>query len=417
MAQQILNPNSLAPNDKLGDTPNAYTAKINDNFTQLFAVATLTRRIVVNTIADLPTAVAGVITLAANTLYLQADDIDFSTTRLVFSANTVYSGLDSLVVSISYVGTLPFFSFVNVSGSIKNIRVVNPNSPLFSFSDSGSNVLRVVDVSYSSSSIGTIGGTDSGVRLTNFSGSATSNGLAFSGNFRVFLFEPTLSTLSAGKFIDLGSATFDSISINETNLNYVSGVVFLSGAASSANINAGGLASVTMARLKGVGTPLENITSDDALFAFSQNNTIRNSSSDGLLSMQGNSTATAIASSGTPVLIAGAWVVGSLGQFSGTTSGRLTYLGLKPVRLPITCSVSVAPTVSTGIAIAAYIAINGTVVAASKREGTASAGLPDSITLPWQAIFNKDDYVEVFVENNTNVTDLLVSSAIIRANQ
>jgi len=233
----------------------------------------------------------------------------------------------------------------------------------------------------------------------------------------VFLFEPTLSTLSAGKFIDLGTATFDSISINETNLNYVSGSVFLSGAAGSANINAGGLASVTMSRLKGLGTPLENITSDDTLFAFSQNNVIRNSSSDGLLSMQGNSTATTIAASGTPVLIAGNWVVGSLGQFSGSTSGRLTYLGVKPVRLPITCSVSVAPTVSTGIAIAAYIAINGSIITASKREGTASAGGPDSITLPWQNIFNKDDYIEVFVENNTNATDLLVSSAIIRVNQ
>lgn len=37
MTQQILNPLSVAPNDGLGDTPNAYTKKINDNTTELYS--------------------------------------------------------------------------------------------------------------------------------------------------------------------------------------------------------------------------------------------------------------------------------------------------------------------------------------------------------------------------------------------
>ena len=37
MTQQILNPNSTAPNDKLGDTPFDYTTKINANTTELYA--------------------------------------------------------------------------------------------------------------------------------------------------------------------------------------------------------------------------------------------------------------------------------------------------------------------------------------------------------------------------------------------
>ena len=105
MAQQFLNPASSAPNDKLGDTPYSASDKINDNFTELFAVSTLNRRVVVNSIADLPTPVGNVITLASNTLYVQADDIALSTTRLVMGENTVYSGIDSLVVEISYTGT------------------------------------------------------------------------------------------------------------------------------------------------------------------------------------------------------------------------------------------------------------------------------------------------------------------------
>jgi hypothetical protein len=405
-----------AADAKLGDNLFTGATKINANFTELFAVSTLTRRIVVNTIADLPAAVGGVITLAANTLYVQADDVDFSTSRLVFGANTVYAGLDSLVVTASYTGTLPFLTFTNISGSTKNIKFVHPNSPLFSFTDSGTNVLRVVDVAYVGASIGTFGGNGSSVRFTNFSGSTTSNGLLLAGNWKAFLFQPALSSIAAGTFIDLGTATFDSISVTETTLDYPAGAFFMSGEPNSANMNANGLATITKTRLTGSGTPLEQITPDDAQFTFSENNKIRDSRSDGILYIQGNTVATTIASANTPVLAAGVWTIGPVGQFTGTTGGRLTYVGGKDARLPITLSVSVAPTLSTGIAMSVYIAINGTIVAGSRRQGTGSAGLPTSITAPWQHTFTTNDYVEVFVENNTNATDILLSSGIERVN-
>jgi hypothetical protein len=403
-------------NAKQGDGLFASFTKINANFVELYSVATLTRRVVVNTIADLPDAVAGVITLAANTLYVQADDVAFSTSRLVFGANTVYSGLDSLVVTASYTGTLPFLTFTNVSGSTKNINFVHPNSPLYGFTDSGTNVLRVSDVSYAGASIGTFGGNGSSVRFTNFSGSTTSNGMLLVGDWKAFLFQPALSSIAAGTFIDLGTATFDSISVTETTLDYPAGAFFMSGEPSSGNMNAGGLATITKTRLTGSGTPLEQITPDDAQFTFSLNDSIRDSRSDGLLYIQGNTVASTIASANTPVLAAGTWTIGPSGQFTGTTGGRLTYIGVKDARLPITLSVSVAPTLSTGIAISVYIAINGTIVAGSRSRGTGSAGLPDSITIPWQHTFSTNDYVEVFVENNTNATDILLSSGVARVN-
>jgi hypothetical protein len=414
MAQQII-PIGAADAKQGVNLFTAFTS-INDNFTELFAVSTLTKRVVVNALSDLPAAVSGVITLAADTLYVQANDINLSTTRLVFSANTVYTGLDSLVVTLDYVGTLPLFTLSNISGSVRDLKVTHLNAPLFSFSDTGANALRVTNVSYAGSSIGTFGGSGSGMRLTNFSGSATSGGMQFTGNWRVFIFEPTLSTIAAGSFIDLASATFDAISITETFLDYVAGSFFLSGALASANINTGGFAAISKANLKGAGTALQQVTPDDALFNFSNNNAIRDSRSDGLVSLQGNTVATTIAGANIPVLTAGVWVVGPLGQFSGSTGGRLTYIGGKDARLPITFSASLAPTVSTGIAMSAYIAINGTILPESRRQGTGSAGGPTSITLPWQHTFSTNDYVEVFVENNTNATDILVSTAIGRVN-
>lgn len=401
---------------KTGDTSFSAWTKAQANFDELFSASNLTRRVIVNTLADLPAAVSSVITLADNTMYVQADDLDLSTTRLVFGANTVYSGIDSLVVTLSYVGTLPLFTLTNVTGSVKDINVTHPNSALFSYSDSGSHVLRISDVTNTGSSYGTFGGTSSGLRLTNASSQLTSNGLLFTGNWVALLFEPALSGLAAGTFIDLATATFDSISINETNLTLVVGTFFLSGELNSANINAGGLGSVTLSRLKGGGTPLDQITEDDNLWEFNQNNAIRDTRANGLLSMQNNSSDTAIASADTPVLAAGTWTVGPVGQFTGSTAGRLTYTGGKPARLPITFSVSVEPAVSTGIAMSAYIAIDGVIRSDSRRQGTGSAGGPTSITLPWQENFSTGTYVEVFVENNTNATDILVSSAIGRVN-
>jgi hypothetical protein len=414
MAQQLI---SIGTADaKQGDSLFSAFTKANSNFTELFAVSTLTRRVIVNTIADLPAAVGGVITLAAETLYVQADDVAFSTSRLVFGANTVYSGLDSLVVTASYTGTLPFLTFTNVSGSTKNMKFVHPNSPLYSFTDSGTNVLRIVDVAYAGASIGTFGGNGSSVRFTNFSGSTTSNGLLLVGNWKAFLFQPALSSIAAGTFIDLGTATFDSISVTETTLDYPAGAFFMSGEPNSGNMNTGGLATISKTRLTGSGTPLEQITPDDAKFTFSENDSIRDSRSDGLLYIQGNTVASTIASANTPVLAAGTWTIGPTGQFNGTASGRLTYIGGKDARLPVTFSVSIAPTLSTGIAMSIYIAINGTIDAGSRRQGTGSAGLPTSVTMPWQHTFSTNDYVEVFVENNTNATDILLSSGIARVN-
>ena len=401
-------------NAKTGDNLFQAFTKVQSNFDELFNAATIAKRIVVNTLADLPTAIGGAITLVDNRKYFQADDLDLSTTRLIFGVNTSWDGLGSLTVTLSYVGTLPLFTMLNTSNSVSNINITHPNSPMFSYSDNGAHVLRVTDVTYSGSSIGTFGGTNSGLRLTNFSGSSTANGMLFTGNWHVFLFEPTGSILAAGKYIDLGTATFDAIRLNETGLNYVSGVIFLSGLANSGNINTNGLGLVASSALSGGGTPLNGINPNDALWEFSHNNTTQNSKSSGILRLQGNTVETVIALKDTPVLIAGAWAVGTTSQFTGTTGGRLTYNSAKPDNLPITVSISIEPKLSTGIKISLYIAIDGVVVATSKSQGTASAGNPTRITIIEQELFTEAKYIEVYAENNTNATNLIGSSGTLR---
>jgi len=61
------------------------------------------------------------------------------------------------------------------------------------------------------------------------------------------------------------------------------------------------------------------------------------------------------------------------------------------------------------------LALNGTVVAASKVTGNATSGKKTSITLSYAQALVSTDYIELYVSNVDSTVNLLVSSAILRA--
>lgn len=385
----------------------------------LTGVPASTKTVQVSQLSDLPTAVSGVITLLDNTEYLFIDDVDIGTDRLVMGANTAVKGTESILITLTYSGTGDMFTMTNTTNRIANIALdAGANGRVLNYSDSSGVIFRMNDVTIvNCDKFGLFSGTNGVLRFTNVSPAAiATDGLEFTGNFRSFLWEVSASTISGGSLFNLGTATFDSFIVSTIIATINSGATFLSGAASSANINAGGSGLITILRAGGPGTLLSGITTDDALWEFLANDDIADTRPDGLLSMQGNATNTIIAVAGTPVLVAGAWAVELESQMTGTTGGRLTYNGGKDAKLPITGSVSVEPVSGTNIQLSAYIAINGVAIANSKRTASASSGQPSSITLPWQAVLSNGDYVEIWVANEDNTTNVLVSSAIHRIN-
>jgi len=255
------------------------------------------------------------------------------------------------------------------------------------------------------------------VRMTNVSPSSlTTGGITFAGSFRSFLYEVSAVTINGGSLFDLSTATFDAFNVNDALITLNSGTTGITGLASSGNINTGGIGSVFNNRFSGVGTPLGTITVDDARWQFLSNDDIADTRPDGLLSMQANATATVIAVAGTPVLIAGIWVVERSSQMTGTTAGRLTYDGGKDATMPITSSFTVEPVSGGAVNISIETAINGTVVPNSKRTASTSSGNPASITVPWQEVLSPTDFVEHFVTNESSTVNILVSSAIQRVN-
>lgn len=143
--------------------------------------------------------------------------------------------------------------------------------------------------------------------------------------------------------------------------------------------------------------------------------TASSSIADGIIVMPTNSTDTVINTINTPVIINGVWTIGVSKNMTGTGSGRLTYTGLSDSNLSINALLRVEPA-SGSKTISAYVAVNGMASSQSKQTVTASAGSPENISLVWLNQLSHNDYIEVFIENNTDTTDLLVSRSVIRVN-
>ena len=62
------------------------------------------------------------------------------------------------------------------------------------------------------------------------------------------------------------------------------------------------------------------------------------------------------------------------------------------------------------------IAINGASVAATTMQATVSAAKAGSISSIWQHDFVTGDYIEVFVGNLTDTTNIIAQQAVLRIN-
>ena len=452
MAQQTINIGATA-DDGTGDNFRVAFDKVNDNFNETFplaenaltklAVALQTvlgevdftgglkvngalvkapiRQVIVNVLSDLPTPIASEISLADLTEYVVGDNFNLGTNRVLMGSDTVFRGLDENVITVTYTGTGSMFTASDVSCRIKGLTANCTSGTLLTAINTAGNegttnvILDNVDVDCAT--LGTITNLNIlGIFRCAFN-SISTDGFSFIGTQgNAITINDSTILQQAGTFLNLGVSSFLSFDISNYLMIGSGGTTFLSGAAASANIRAGGLGRVVRGRNLGAETVLSGITSQDALWEFFLNDSIPNTRPDGLLSMQGNATATVIAVAGTPVLVAGTWVVERVSQFTGTVAGRLTYNGGKGVTVPITASLTVEPASGGATDISVQVAINGVVAAGSKRVGNASAGNPTSITVPWQEQLSTSDFVEVFVANEGGTVNILVSSAVLRIN-
>jgi hypothetical protein len=381
---------------------------------------TSVKTVVVNELSDLPAASGGVITLADDTDYLLTNDINIGTDRLAGGNRTIVRGADSSVINLSYTGTGTMFTSVDKTFRFDRIKKTCANGQLLDVSATAPGcVFQMTDMTVDvCDTIGTI----SGVTLAQFNNVAwndiATDGLTISGSNTALYMQDNPVFLNGGTFLDLDSATIDKLTVTNPFATLASGTTFLSGLVDSGNINTGGSGTIINGSFQGLGTPLNNINPDDARWFFLGNDAIQDTRPDGLLSLNGAKTVT-ISAINTPVKIGGVaadWIIERVSQATGNTDGSVTYDGERIATLPMLANITAEVVSGTNKDLTFYIAIDGAVVANSAIKTTVSSGAPKNTTIPWQEALSNAQYVEVWVENNSDATDVLVNTGILRLN-
>lgn len=372
-----------------------------------------TKTVIVNDINDFPAAVAGVITLANDTEYAVRNDIT-TANRFIVGNNTVISGSNNLVVSLTYTGTGTFFTSTNASWIIRDITISFATGAFLAFTGSGAQIFQSLSCVLTGATLGTLGDF-AGIHFDDTQQVITADGFTFSGTNGVALLEANLSTIDAGTLYDLSTATFAGFSITDAFATLNGTSIFLDGAASSANITTGNVGSIHNSRFFGAGTPLATITVGDKRWVFDLNNGIKDSSKDALMSQVNNATNTVISAVNTPTKLLGAWTEEDAFFFTTDATGKMTYIGEKEVEFNVSMSFTIAPVSGTNKKLAVYAAKNGSVITNSGAPAVVvSATNFQRVSVVWRVSLVENDYIEPYVENRTDAVDVLITDAVMR---
>lgn len=418
-APVLINPSQLNPTvASIAPGPGISVSAV-DQHIVIAASATpvTTKTVIVSTLSDFPAAVDGVITFDDDTEYLLINDVESPHRFQLGSKNSLRSG-SSTLTTLTYTGVSAMFTGSDASFKIAGMTLSCVNSPFVGLtSPTGVGIFQCVETTISCNSGGTI---DGGflVRMDAVAWDViTNDGIDFSGTIQIIIYTDNIVFLLGGDFINLTTAVISNI-ILENIIVHIAGVgtTFLVGDTDSANIAVGGLASLSNARIAGPAAPLSGITTDDIRWKFNSNTGVSDTRPDALISIVGNSTETVISSANAPVKAAGVWTIDGDSHFTSDTTGRITYNGETNFTGPIDFSTTILMAAGGDKQVTVYVAINGAVVIQTGKQGTASSSKAASITVIWQHEFVTGDYVEVWVENNDDATNIVLQQAVGRIN-
>jgi len=360
---------------------------------------------------DLPAAVSNVITLADDVTYYFTTTVDLTGDRLVGGQNTVILGSSSENSRIKSTGLgvgVPLFytewttpirhvTFQDVDTALHIVGNVNPPVAL---DWTGVNFLNVPN-------IGLIDTCDNWI----YSKGAilNSQNLQFSGTVGTVGVDNSIfvGTGSPGNILDILSTCTIT---RRFRLIYSSMVVF--GATVGINVDASATIPTEGYILDTInfsagGTYLSGVSYTDNKTRFVNSKGIENTAEIGNFYMLNNATATVISGSGVPTKVLGTTTPNAINQKFSHSDNRLTYTGglIRDFQVSVTTSL----TSGNNNVIGVYVAKNGTILTESEMYGTtSSAGRAESISCQTILEMEENDYIEIWVENNTATQDITV---------
>lgn len=375
--------------------------------------------------SDFGTPLGGNYILTPGCVYIITNDINLGSNGLLLGAGNAVVSLGQIANKITYTGSNALFNSTGDHCIESLIVDCGGSGQVFEHQESASSFCNYNDIVISNcNKIGNwVGGFNSLISFESvYCATSMSNGISFVGQFG-------LLTANDGSFIvngtssciNLGTAVFGGITLQGTAITIAGATTTgISGAAGSANLGTGDIGKIINCFITnpGGGTILSGITETDTQWRFFNSTLTKDTRPDALLGMRGNVTATTInvgdGDAANPKKVAGSYTNHSMSQFLFDISGRATFDGDIDQTLPIDISVS-AIALSGNPTAKFYIAINGSAVLDS-QVFTSLGSTPVSAHCIWQHTFTKGDYVEVFVSNESNTTNITADTVVIRLN-
>lgn len=369
----------------------------------------------ISSASDFPSARNGVITLAPEKAYFICGDVDLLGKRLVLGEDTCILGASSENASLTSTGLDPNLYMIETDWTFPCRHITFKS------------VSKAIGVNLNNTS------TDTNLALdwtgVNFSGCTINvrcgdidnfiydkGAVLGSGSFEFFGEAGTIG-IANSLFVGDGSAS-NLIAIESTaNITrrfrtiYSSFVAFGSTTAidfsSSATVNNEAYILDTC-NFSGGSTYLSGVDHTDNKALFVNNVGISNSADVSQYYMNGNTTATVISSKGVEYKVAGSTTSSSVTSKFTNTDNRATYVGALTRFFKVTATMSL--TSGNGNQIGAYIAKNGTIVGDSEIYVTTNAGgRAENVMIQTLVQLTGNDYVEIFVENNTAANNITVT--------
>ena len=366
----------------------------------------------INSIDDFPAAITSVITLLENVTYFICSEIDLVGSRLVGAANTTIIGGSSENCRIKSTGLSAATALISSAWSLPMRNITIEHGTALNL-DATANANQVIDwfgVNFedSTTAIGTIKNYDN--TIFNTIGFLNSGGLTFDGTIGTIAFTDTIfenataltsiilpTTLTVSRRFRIDNSSFVSLS-GETALNVSTSATIPNEGYILNNVN-----------FSGGGTYLTGVQSTDNKARFEGCRNIDNSGNIGQYFMVGNATATTISVSGTFYKVAGTTSTGTyVEKFDvTTTSNKAVYSG----SLVGFYKVTVVASMLTGNnkVLAVRIAKNGTTTTSSQTKSTSNGSSRSESIMSQDVVqLSNTDYIEVFVANTTDTTNITV---------
>lgn len=408
-----------AANDRTGDTWRDAFVKVNSNTATLQTFLDAKAFTEIAEESDFPTQTATTVTLESQVVYVLT--ASFTTTKnFAVEDGAVWTSFNQFGPVVTYSGSGSMFSGTNVNFIVSNARINCPSAEAFTLTDTVVNAKVFIFENaqiISCNKIGTFTGM-ANAEFLNAASFAGNDGITFAGTNLVAATIDRMFFVSASASfvgVDLGTATIQNIEFNNMIMQAPASAIGVSGATGSANVPTGFLAMITNSSFSGGMTDISGVAIDDFRFSFVNNTPTADTVNDALLSFNGSATETVISASNTPVIVNATWTCVRQSIFTCTTGGRATSDSERDLTgVPIDIAVGLISAGGGAIDVSVYLAKNGSVITGSATSISISGANQAFVSIPWQDSVSEDDFYEVFVENNTNTTNIIVESGKLR---